>query len=318
MQILMIMDNDPAGMGIAFCNAINRYSDHTCRMITTQERYGIGFEADIHIPDIKDDDFGEVEQLLKDADIFHFHMLRDEHSHLGPLVIRDYTQGKKIIHHHHGHPDYLINADQYNDKYKKLKRKVIVSTPDLLKVADNATWVPNLVPIFDVQFMPRFEDSLPKDTVKVCQSPTRKFDKHTREFKEVMADLENSYSHLETVIIEKTPYFECLRLKRTCNIVFDHMRGWFGIASLESLSHGKPVVAGLDGWNIRCIKEFTGAAELPWIIARHRDDLSRKLATLIQDKALRQERGEKSRKFMEICWTEQHSLRTLLEAYHSL
>ena len=136
-------------MGIAFTNAINRYTEHTCRLITTAEMYGLDFEKDIHLPDIHDDDFGEVEHLLKNADIIHFHVLNDENSHLGPLVIRDYVKGKKILHHHHGHPDYILNIDAYNDKYRKLKRNVIVSTPDLLKIAQNATWIPNLVPIND-------------------------------------------------------------------------------------------------------------------------------------------------------------------------
>ncbi len=318
MQILMILDNDPAGMGIAFCNAINRYSDHACRMITTQERYGINFETDIHIPDIENDDFGEVEQLLKDADIFHFHMLKDENSHLGPLVIRDYIKGKKILHHHHGHPDYLINAEAFNEKYKKFRRKVIVSTPDLLKVADNSTWVPNLVPIYDVQFMPRFENSLPADVIRICQSPTRKFDKHTDEFKSVLAQLKKKYSNIEMVIIEKTPYFDCLMIKRACNIVFDHMRGWFGIASLESLSQGKPVIAGLDDWNIQCIKEFTGSEKLPWVIAKSKEELSERLDMLIIDDELRQSTGEYSRRFMEKFWTEKHALSVLVNQYENL
>ena len=317
MKILMITDNDPAGMGIAFCNAINRYSEHSCRLITTQERYGIDFEKDIHLPDIEDDDFGEVEQLLKDADIFHFHMLRDENSHLGPLVIRDYIKGKKILHHHHGHPEYLINADAYNEKYKRLKRKVIVSTPDLLKMAENSTWVPNIVPINDVQFLPRYEHTLPDDKIRVCQSPTRKFHKHTNEFIKVMRDLEKRHSNLETIIIEKTPYFECLRIKRTCNIVFDHMRGWFGIASLESLSHGKPVIAGLDDWNIECIKDFTGSESLPWLVARNEDELEQCLIRLIGDGDVRRFHGERSRVFMEDHWTECHAVRYLIDVYES-
>lgn len=318
MKILMITDNDPAGVGIAFCNAINRYTEHSARLITTQERYGLGFESDIHIPDIEDDDFGEIEQLLKDADIFHFHMLRDENSHLGPLVIRDYIKGKKIIHHHHGHPDYLINADLFNEKYRKLKRKVIVSTPDLLKIADNSKWIPNPVPVYDVQFMPRFENALKNDVVKICQSPTRKFHKHTDEFKAVTTELKKKYRNIETLIIEKTPYFECLRLKKTANIIFDHMRGWFGIASLESLSHGKPVIAGLDDWNIKCIKEFTNTDKLPWVIARNRNELGLELEKLIKDKDLRHETGVQSRLFMENSWTEQYVLRRLIETYNSL
>ncbi len=318
MKIVMITDNDPAGMGIAFCNAINRYSHNTCRLITTQERYGLDFESDIHIPDIADDDFGEIEHLLKDADIFHFHVLKDENSHLGPIVIRDYIKGKKILHHHHGHPDFLINATKYNEKYKKLGRKVIVSTPDLLKITDNSTWLPNIVPINDAMFLPRFEDSLPGKKVIVCQSPTRKFHKHTDELISVMDKLTEKYNYLKMLIIEKTPYSECLAIKKTCNIVFDHMRGWFGIASLESLSHGKSVIAGLDDWNIKSIKEFTGSEALPWVIARNSNDLGKELEKLITDKGLRQETGVQSRRFMENCWTEQHVLKVLIKIYESL
>jgi hypothetical protein len=314
----MITDNDPAGMGIAFTNAINRYTEHTCRLITTAERYGFDYEKDIHIPDIEDDDFGEVEQLLKDADIIHFHVLKDENSHLGPLVIRDYINGKKILHHHHGHPDYLINTDVYNEKYRNLNRKVVVSTPDLLKIAEGATWIPNLVPLDNVQFLPRYDDSLPQDVIRICQSPTRKYHKHTREFKNSLNRLQKEFPFVKSLIIEKLPYVECLRLKRSCHIVFDHMRGWFGIASLESLSQGKPVIAGLDEWNITCIKEFTGADELSWIIARNQDQLEEKLEKLIPDGDLRNNIGRKSRQFMEDHWTEQDALRVLFRMYETL
>jgi glycosyltransferase involved in cell wall biosynthesis len=319
MNILMITDNDPAGMAIAFTNAINRYTKHTSRLITTAEKYGFNYEKDIHLPDIEDDDFDEVEQVLRDADIIHFHVLRDENSHLGPLVIRDYIQGKKMLHHHHGHPDYILNKDAYNEKYRVRKRKVIVSTPDLLHVAENATWIPNLVPLKDVQFMPRYDRSLPCGPIRICQSPTRKYDKHTHEFQRVLKTLREKYGEgIESMIIEKRPYLECLALKRKCHIVFDHMRGWFGIASLESLSQGKPVIAGLDEWNIRCIKEFTGASDIPWVIARSEGELLKAMDTLVADPDLRQRIGLASRRFMEESWNEQKVLKLLLEVYESL
>ena len=305
-------------MAIAFCNAINRYTDHSCRLITTQERYGIDFEKDIHIPDIEDDDFGEVEQLLKDADIFHFHVLRDENSHLGPFVIRDYIKGKKILHHHHGHPDYLINVDAYNEKYRRLKRKVIVSTPDLLQIAKNATWVPNLVPLNDVSYMPRYEYTLPETSVKICQAPTRKYDKHTANFNKVMQEIILVEPMVRQIMIERTPHIECLKQKRACHIIFDHMRGWFGISSLESLSQGKPVIAGLDDWNIQCIKKFTGKDCLPWIVARDDESLKTVMTELVKDRHVRQARGEESRHFMENYWTEQQTLNVLLEVYQNL
>lgn len=318
MNILMITDNDPAGMGIAFTNAINRYTEHTCRLITTAEKYGFNYETDIHLPCIEDDDYGEVEQLLKDADIFHFHVLRDENSHLGPLVIRDYIQGKQILHHHHGHPDYILNAAAYNEKYRQLKRKVVVSTPDLLKVAENATWLPNLVPLDHVGFLPRYDDTLPQDKIRVCQAPTRKYHKHTREFQRVMCELEKRYPLLETVLIEGMPYDQCLRVKRACHMVFDHMRGWFGISSLESLAQGKPVIAGLDDWNLRCIQAFTGTDEVPWQIARNEDELYRVMDRLVQDSVLRREVGKHSRAFMEHHWSDQQVVSLLMDTYQEL
>jgi len=318
LNIVMITANDPAGMAITFTNAINRYTEHTCRLITSQDRYGIDFGKDIHLPDIHDDDFGEVEDLLKKADIFHFHMLSDEKAHLGPLVIRDYTKGKKILHHHHGHPDYILNVDQFNDKYKRLKRKVIVSTPDLLKIADNATWVPNMVPLNDVDYMPRYDDSLPQDVIKICQAPTRKFDKHTNEFHEAVDDCRRSGLNVEKVIIERISHKKCLQIKKQCHIVFDHMRGWFGISSLESLSQGKPVIAGLDDWNVKCIQEFTGVVDLPWHIAGDADALSTILLKLSNDSSLRKESGQNARVFMEKAWKEQDALKVLQNIYYSL
>lgn len=305
-------------MGIAFTNAINRYTEHSCRLITTAEKYGFDYEKDIHLPDIEDDDFGEVEQLLVDAEVLHFHVLNDENSHLGPLVIRDYVQGKKILHHHHGHPDYIINADTYNEKYRKLGRRVIVSTPDLLKVAEKATWVPNLVPLHDVHFLPRYDNSLPRSPIKICQAPTRKYHKHTQEFKAVMRKLQEKYPSVETLIIENRPYLDCLKLKRTCHIVFDHMRGWFGISSLESLSQGKPVIAGLDEWNIKCIRDFTGCHGLPWVVAREENQLEHELHKLATDADRRNNIGLKSRRFMENHWTEKRVLEVLFEVYGPL
>jgi glycosyltransferase involved in cell wall biosynthesis len=318
MNIVMITENDPAGMGIAFTNAVNRYTDHTCRLITTAEMYGFDYETDIHLPDIENDDFDEVEHLLKSTDIIHFHVLRDENSHLGPLVIRDYIKGKKIIHHHHGHPDYLINVAAYNEKYRRLKRKVIVSTPDLLQITDNATWVPNLVPINDVHYLPRYDNTLPRSPIIICQAPTRKYHKHTDVFGKVMRELSSQYPDTEKVIIERMPHIECLKQKRNCHIIFDHMRGWFGISSLESLSQGKPVIAGLDNWNIQCIKAFTETDKLPWIIARNQKELTDRLDKLIKDGDLRLRTGRESRCFMEKHWSEQQVLRALMGAYEQL
>ena len=154
MKILMLTENDPAGMAIAFRNAINNYTDHSCRLVTTESRYGFNYEKDIHIPTLKAGQQDEIEQLLKDADIIHFHILFDENRKLGDIDVKDFIKGKELIHHHHGHPEFRSDPLKYEKKYRKLGRKVFVSTPDLLKLAPYASWVPNLVPIHDENLMP--------------------------------------------------------------------------------------------------------------------------------------------------------------------
>ena len=316
MNILMITENDPAGMGIAFTNAINRYTEHTCRLITTTTRYNFGTEKDLHVPVLDEEGFGEISELLKKADILHFHLLADENTELGPIKAKEFIAGKAILHHHHGHPDFRSHPNKYREKYHRLRRRALVSTPDLLKLLPEAVWQPNLVPINAPNYLPRSIET--NNRVRVCQAPTRRDLKNTAEFEVVMASLERKYGNVEGVVIANTRHEECLRVKQTCDIHFDHMQGYYGVSSLESLSQGKPVIAGLDEWNIKCIKEFSGCGEVPWVIARNRDELENRLEELIGGGGLRNRSGVASRRFMERYWKEQHVLKILMETYKTL
>ena len=316
MKVLMITENDPAGMGIAFTNAINRYSEHTCRLITTATRYNFGTQKDLHVPALDEEGLGEISELLKKADILHFHQLADENTELGPVKAKDFITGKAILHHHHGHPDFRGHPDKYRKKYRRLKRKALVSTPDLLKLLPEAVWQPNLVPINDPNYRPCSIET--NNKVRVCQAPTRQDLKNTAEFEAIMTSLERKYKNVEGVVIANTRHEECLKIKQSCDIHFDHMQGYYGVSSLESLSQGKPVIAGLDAWNIRCIKEFSGCGDVPWVIARNRDELEDRIEELIGDGGLRNTSGAASRRFMERYWKEQHVLKILMETYESL
>jgi len=316
MNILMITENDPAGMGIAFTNAINRHTEHACRLITTTIRYNFGFEKDLHVPDLDEEGFGEMRELFQKADIVHFHLLADENTELGPIRAKEFIAGKAILHHHHGHPDFRSHPDKYREKYHRLRRKILVSTPDLLKLLPEAVWQPNLVPINAPNYRPRPIKT--ENRVRVCQAPTRKDLKNTAEFRAIMALLERKYGNIEGVIIENTLHEECLRIRQVCDIHFDHMQGYYGVSSLESLSQGRPVIAGLDEWNLKYIKEFSGCEDVPWVIAKNRDELEDRLEKLIGDGVLRNRSGVASRRFMERCWTEQHVLNILMETYKTL
>lgn len=291
----MIAINDPAGTAILFTNAINRYTEHSCRLITKETRYNHQFEKDLHLPWLDDKDWNTVEQLLQKSDILHFHMTADENLNLGPFKITDYIHGRHIVHHHHGHPDFRSNPHKYREKYKALNRQnLIVSTPDLLKLLPDAKWVPNLVPLHENYYRPK--DVPENGTVNIGQSPTRLDLKNTSNLSDAVKQLalQKFVPKLELDIITDTSHKECLKRKRNCHIIFDHMQGYYGVSSLESLSQGKPVIAGLDDWNIHCIKEFTNTDRNPWVIARNGNELYEKLKHLVNDRDRRSETGSGS------------------------
>ena len=188
-----------------------------------------------------------------------------------------------------------------------------LSTPDLLRLLPEAVWQPNSVPIDDLFYLPISSEI--NGSVRICQSPTRKDLKNTNEFGAAMEEIQHTYPHVEKVIIENSTHLDCLKIKQTCDIHFDHMQGYFGVSSLEGLSQGKPVVAGLDEWNQQYIKEFTGAWGLPWVVAETRDELENYFEKLIVDTELRISTGMESRRFMEEHWAVQQILEMLFEFY---
>lgn len=183
MQILMIAINDPAGTAILFTRAINEHTRHSCRLVTLETRYNHSWDTDIHIPQCNSHGLDELETLLKESDVFHFHMTADERLSLGPFLIADYIKGKAIVHHHHGHPDFRENPEKYREKYARLRRQnLLVSTPDLLRFLPEAKWQPNLVPVLHEAYTPENRNSQDwEGPLRLTHSPTRKDLKNTDE-----------------------------------------------------------------------------------------------------------------------------------------
>jgi glycosyltransferase involved in cell wall biosynthesis len=317
MHILMLTINDPAGTAIAFTRAINKYTEHSCRLITKELRYNFMFEKDLHLPWLDQNGWDEVSNLFKTSDVFHFHMTADEHTNFGPFYPSDYTKGKAIVHHHHGHPDFRANPQKFSQKHKENNRQnLLVSTPDLLKLLPQATWQPNLVPQNDPLYLPLSEK--PNPPLRLTHSPTKTELKNTDLFLDCVRLLSGKTEiPLELDLIEYTKHSECLFRKQKAHILFDHLQGYFGVSSLEGLSQGLPVIAGLDDWNQEKIKAFADCSKLPWFISST-ETLRKDLLTLIQDQDLRAAMGKYSRHFMENHWSEKKVIRQLADFYNKL
>ncbi|WP_319541193.1 glycosyltransferase family 1 protein [uncultured Pseudodesulfovibrio sp.] len=319
MRILMLAINDPAGTAIQFTKAINRHTHHSARLVTLESRYTHSWETDLHIPDLGPDGMEEVTILMQEADVFHFHMTCDENQAFGHLLPADFIQGKRIVHHHHGHHDFRSNPESFRSKYASLgRRNLLVSTPDLMKLLPEARWQPNLVPIDDPLLKPmwgRFDDP---GQLKICHSPTRKDLKNTDEFLDVVNSINKRKVHLAVDLIDDVPNTECLARKRRNHVLFDHMQGYYGVSSLEGLSQGLAVIAGLDEWNRARITEFAGTDDLPWTVARTKDELEEKLLEFAFNRPACEAAGNKGREFMETRWSDKRVVNRLVEFYESL
>jgi len=302
----MIAVNDPAGTGIAFCRAVNRLerkNRHSCRLVTLETRYTHAWAKDLHVPDLDAAGLAELEHLLKTSDVLHFHMTADEHLRLGPFLPADHLAGKAVVHHEHGHHDFRSDPERFRAKYRALGRKnLLVSTPDLLRLMPEARWQPNLVPERDALFRP--VERQWSGPLKVAHSPTRKDLKNTDELLAVVDELSRSGLDLRLDLIDNVPNAECLARKQAAHVLFDHMQGYYGVSSLEGLSQGLAVIAGLDGWNRQHVAEFSGTEDLPWVVARNRDELAARLRELAQDLPRCREIGAASRRFVEERWSE--------------
>ena len=306
MNILMIAVNDPAGTGIAFCRAVNRLGRHSCRIVTLETRYTHSWPKDIHVPDLDSAGLAELERLLKTSDVLHFHMTADETLRLGPFLPADYLTGKAVVHHEHGHHDFRSDPEHFRAKYRSLGRKhLLVSTPDLQRMMPEARWQPNLVHHNDELLRPAMRDW--SGALKVAHSPTRKDLKNTDDLLAVVEQIRLEAPGLELDLIDNVPHSQCLARKREAHVLFDHMQGYYGVSSLEGLSQGLAVIAGLNAWNCAFVAGFAGVPEaaLPWVLAESSEDLARCLRFLAADMDRCRALGEASRRFVEACWSEE-------------
>jgi hypothetical protein len=317
MKILMIAVNDPAGTGIAFCRAVNRSGRHSCRLATLETRYTHAWGKDLHLPDLDAAGLAELEHLLKTSDVLHFHMTADEHLRLGPSLLAEYLPGKAVVHHEHGHHDFRSDPERFRAKYRALGRtNLLVSTPDLLRLMPEARWQPNLVPEHEPLFLPVERDWT--GPLRVAHSPTRKDLKNTDELLAVVQELNKAGVDVALDLIDNVPNSECLARKQAAHVLFDHMQGYYGVSSLEGLSQGLAVIAGLDEWNRAHVARFAGTRNLPWVQARGKDELALRLRELAGDLERCRELGAASRRFVEDCWSEEKVAGRLADFWDAL
>jgi hypothetical protein len=341
--IVHVTSTDPAGAVFNMARATNEHTEHTARVITTASIPDFQFPRDIH--ELYDSG-EEIEALLLHADVIHFHKVNEEFEFdfsfpksgkKKVFKIADFmTPERKRVYHIHGNPVERTNIGERAERYRKTGWPVLIQSPVLESqykpfLNSQIQYFPNVVPIKDVRYMPRQTDALHTTTVNgknpvekymVIQTPSNVVIKSThvirRAIERIGVDVPVFFFQVgpNPIIAQDT----ALRFMRAAHVVFDNLGGNAGLASLQGLSMGKPVIAGLHNKTVDSMCAFWDIerSQLPWLIAWRENEIETILSNLFNDDDYRRAVEKKSRTFMETIWSDNNIAKRLETIYKSL
>lgn len=167
------------------------------------------------------------ERLARAADLYHVNAS-------GHALAR--LPRKPVVLHHHG-TAYRNNHQQLNDLAAALGARTIVSTVDLLDYAPADTvWYG--AP-YDLDWLATHRIPQHGDRIRIAHAPTNRAAKHTATFLRACEGLP-----VDVVLIEHTPWPDALKIKGTCDVLFDQLAYGYGSNAVEAWGMGIPVISG--------------------------------------------------------------------------
>lgn len=236
-----------------------------------------------------------LEELVRQVDVVHLDSL-----HLWSFLKtqRNALMGRKrmVVHHHggrlRGHPE--IAETEMAAGYS-----VLVSTPDLLMTAPQATWLPSPVPIEEIDANYQRWEHDPSEFV-VGHGYTIAENKGTYDLARIMSQ----FRHAPQVRL--LPWTgirrrQSLWLMSQCDAYFASFLYGPGVGAYEAMAMGIPVLCGCSEeelyWQCHAIG-VEQPEDLPWIYVRP-DTLPDWVRLLANDLELRQAWGAKGRAYVE-------------------
>lgn len=304
-RVLHVTCSSLAGAPIRIVRALQKYTDVSVRLLNLT-----AYSKRICDEDLlweKEEHKKEALDLIREADIIHFHHpfdFRSENNPFGFNIAQIAKKTVKYLRHFHSDPTlYKRQADFFNDfnDNETLPHVVIPHYPE--RYYPNARVVPNIIPIHDPEYLPlktnnevpivsfspssflyAFEDRWGTKSCPEVEWLCRKFERKK------IARLDMIYN---------VPLTECLRRKQASDIVIDDVNtGSYHLSALEGLSLGKPTFAYLDSRTITVLLKLTGASEIPFINVSL-EYLEKPLLEIIDDRRLREDIGFFSRQWIE-------------------
>ena len=86
----------------------------------------------------------------------------------------------------------------------------------------------------------------------------------------------------QLVPVQGKPHDECIRLLGEADLVADHMRGYFGVVTLEATALGRPVLLNVSPVTTRAMMEFGWSVPSSWLHVTNPVEVASALSSLAQ------------------------------------
>jgi hypothetical protein len=295
-DILNINLFDCAGYGISHKKGFDKHSALKYRMISYKSWNF--FENDIVLGDMdllnyNHDNINLSKILLDTSEIVQFNpvishgefseihadnpngiIYRDGHLMPGPIKWTEEINNKKKFILFNGSTNLLNNQKEYYDIYKSYGFKILFSTPGYQKVMSDGIWCP-YIPSNDESFW-NSNNKYVGLPIKICHSSTNDKIKNTEDLIDSVSYINNKFNKkiYDLKIIRYMPWNECIKIKKECQINFDHMQGYCGIASVEASKIGMINIVGVSDDNIKLMNnEIGGFDDCPWFLPKNKTEL---------------------------------------------
>jgi len=238
----------------------------------------------------------KIFRILKKYDIWHYHY---PYGSLKRKLDKEHSNSKVYLKHYHGNDLRKSQDDDF----------CLVATPDLLKYAPNAKWVPTPIDLKEIKFTAAPSKFEKNDVAKVAHYPYFRNYSSVDYYSDTLNALEKE-QRCKVVRVINQPHLEVLRILNNCDIVVGKIAsdlGWFGKFELEGMALGKPVITH--------VAEELYSQYNPPIYRTSKDTFKRDLETLIEDNSERSRLSKEGREYIMKNHSAETVSKTVMQSY---
>jgi len=234
---------DTGGNGHRTAAAFRSLTDWTYHFAARHRNY-LAYPTDLP--------WDEAIRWWRRADVVH---LRDGFGAQAMLGAPD----RPTVIHHHG-TQFRLHRDDLLREQRRRGAIGLAATLDLYLMApDDVEWMPALYDLDSLPARPRDDGIL-----RIAHAPTNRTIKSTEAFLAAARRLGKELP-VEVVLIERTPWNECIARKAVADIYFDQVGLGYGNNAIEAWAMRQPVIAGGSRQTLDEMRRRFGG--LPFVLA---------------------------------------------------